>query len=200
MKVIGIAGGSGSGKTTFARLMTSRLGPENVTIVPQDSYYIDQSSRFDRDGGAVNFDHPQALDWVLMAEHLRLLKSGQPIDLPVYDFATHRRKAETVYLVPKRFVIVDGILVYVPEEVRDIIDFKVFVQAREEVRFERRLKRDVAERGRTPEGVRAQYIAQVKPMHDQFVEPTARFADQIISGESDFGPDNEEIATRLTRF
>ncbi len=197
MTVIGIAGGSGSGKTTFARLLTERLGVGSVAVLAQDSYYIDQSKRFDRDGGQVNFDHPDALDWDLLVTHLKQLRSGQAVEVPIYDFATHKRKIETILVEPKPFVLVDGILIYVPDHLREEMTCKVFIQTREEIRFERRLRRDVAERGRTPEGVRAQYLAQVKPMHDRFVEPSRAFADRVISGEADFHPAIEELVKEL---
>jgi uridine kinase len=197
--VIGIAGGSGSGKTTFARMLTEKLGRSNVAIIAQDNYYIDQSSVFDKDGGKVNFDHPNSIDWALVAQHIKLLKMGYAIDMPVYDFATHTRRSETVKVDPKPFLILDGILILVTEEVRQLIDYKIFIQTREDIRFERRLKRDVAERGRTEDGVRAQYFSQVKPMHDQFVEPTATTATRIISGEIDFAEAIDTVIKELNR-
>jgi uridine kinase len=188
--IIGVAGGSGSGKTTFARELAREiakvLGPSSTLILEQDSYYIDQSQKFDRDGGKVNFDHPAALDWPLLVKQLRDLKSGRHIERPVYDFVTHKRRSETVTVHPVPFVILDGILILVPAEVRAELDYKVFIDTREELRFRRRLQRDVAERGRTPEGVRAQFIAQVKPMHDQFVDPSREFADHVVREEKDF--------------
>ncbi len=190
MTIIGVAGGSGSGKTTFARELAREiakvLGPSSTLILEQDSYYIDQSQKFDRDGGKVNFDHPAALDWPLLVKQLRDLKSGRHIERPVYDFVTHKRRSETVTVHPVPFVILDGILILVPAEVRAELDYKVFIDTREELRFRRRLQRDVAERGRTPEGVRAQFIAQVKPMHDQFVDPSREFADHVVREEKDF--------------
>jgi uridine kinase len=187
LKIIGIAGGSGSGKTTFAKMLTESLGPHQVTLLAQDNYYIDQSAKFDRDGGQVNFDHPSAIDWELLAQHLKLLKMHHPIEMPIYEFATHKRKRETLKRVPTPYVILDGILIFVEELVRAQMDHRIFISAREEVRFARRLKRDVIERGRTEDGVRAQYFSQVKPMHDMYVEPTSEYANHIISGEEDFG-------------
>lgn len=197
MKFIGIAGGSGSGKTTFARLLTEALGHENVLTIGQDNYYIDQSHRFDRDGGSVNFDHPDSIDWKLLDEHLRLLRQSVPVPMPIYDFATHKRSTNFIEIQPKPFIILDGILIYVQPEITRHLDHKIFIQTRESVRFERRLKRDVIERGRTDAGVRAQFANQVKPMHDQFVEPSATWAEKIISGEIDFTSAIEQILKTL---
>lgn len=179
--IIGIAGGSGSGKTTFARRLRDRLGIENSEVLGQDSYYIDQSNKFDHDGGSVNFDHPSSLEFSLMATHLRMLKEGRSIEVPIYDFATHKRQTETITLPPKKIIFVDGILIFSQPEVVQCLDYKVFIDCEEDLRFERRLNRDVKERGRTPEGVRAQFINQVKPMHDEFVEPSKVVADDIVN-------------------
>jgi uridine kinase len=188
LKVLGVAGGSGSGKTTFANMLASALGDDKVLILAQDSYYRDQSAHFDHDGGSVNFDHPDAIDWPLMCHHLDELRHNRPIEVPIYDFATHKRRKDTVRATPKPFVVVDGILIYVEAAVRERMDYRIFIQTAEDVRFERRLRRDVVERGRTEDGVRAQIAAQVKPMHDEFVEPTAELSDAIISGEKSFAP------------
>ncbi len=194
---IGVAGGSGSGKTTFARALTERLGRGNVTLLAQDSYYIDRSEDFDHDGGKVNFDHPDSIDWGLLERHIRLAMRGLSIEVPIYDFATHRRQHQALVCEPRPYLIVDGILVFVQESIRALLRNKIFIEAREEVRFERRLKRDVVERGRTPEGVRSQFFSQVKPMHDQFVEPSKNFADLVISGEENFAPAIEILARQL---
>lgn len=196
--MIGIAGGSGSGKTTFARHLTDLLGSQNVAVLGQDNYYIDQSHRFDRDGGQVNFDHPDSIDWGLLKLHLSQLQQGREIAMPIYDFATHKRLKDTILIEPKPHVILDGILIYVHQDVRDLIGLKLFIKTRESLRFERRLRRDTVERGRTEKGVRDQFYAQVKPMHDQFVEPSMSFADQIISGETHFDQALQEIVAQLT--
>ena len=180
--IIGVAGGSGSGKTTYARKLTEKLGRDRVAVIGQDNYYIDRSHEFDKDGGKVNFDHPNAIDWDLMAFHLKTLKTGVPVQVPVYDFATHKRKSETIHINVKEYIVLDGILVLVPKQIRELLDIRIFIRTSEEVRFARRLKRDVAERGRTADGVKAQFFNQVKPMHDEFVEPSAQFADIIIPG------------------
>lgn len=182
-KLIGICGGSGSGKTTLAKVMGEALGPQNCALLYQDSYYIDQSHRFDEDGGAVNFDHPDSLELALMAKHLNEIKTGKNIEVPKYDFATHTRQEEFELLSPAPYVIVDGILIYNHPEVREAIDFKIFVDTKESLRFKRRLERDVNERGRSAEGVKAQYQKQVLPMHEQFVAPLKEHADFVVSGE-----------------
>ena len=180
--ILGVSGGSGSGKTYFAQALAERLGPECSSIVYQDNYYIDQSAKFDHDGGSVNFDHPSALDFELMAQHLQELKDSNPINIPLYDFATHSRKEECIKQRPKKVIIVDGILILGQPSLRDIFSESVFVQTPERIRFERRLNRDVKERGRTPAGVKAQFEAQVKPMHDKFVEPSKKYATYVSSG------------------
>lgn len=179
--ILAVAGGSGSGKTFFAQALAKKLG-DKAFVLYQDNYYIDQSHRFDFDGGSVNFDHPEALDFDLMAEHLKELKNGEDIRIPKYDFATHSRKQETIYQPWKRVVIVDGILILTQPKLLDIFDESIFVETPEEIRFARRLNRDVVERGRTPEGVKAQFEKQVKPMHDLFVEPSKNQATYISSG------------------
>lgn len=185
MKLIGVSGGSGSGKTTLASQLTARWGQNSCTLIYQDSYYIDRSSQFTGDG-SLNFDHPEALDWDLMVKHLTLLKKGMPIDMPIYDFATHSRSKKTQTVKPTEYVLVDGILIFHPEKLRKLFDHKIYVDCPEHVRFERRLQRDVKERGRTPEGVKAQYQTTVLPMHNEFVEPTKAFADEVVNGNEEF--------------
>lgn len=182
--IIGVAGGSGSGKTTFATRLKEKLGLEYCSVLGQDSYYIDQSNRFDHDGGSVNFDHPESLDFDLMAEHLQLLKMGKDVSVPIYDFATHTRSTDTVYLTPKKIVFVDGILIFSQPQVVKHLDHMVFIDCPEELRFSRRLNRDVVERGRTEEGVTNQFKKQVKPMHDLFVEPSKNHACDIVNVEN----------------
>ena len=178
--LVGVAGGSGSGKTTFAKDLLKRLSPGQCALVYQDNYYIDQSARFDHDGGSVNFDHPDAIDFKLLADHLAALKRGEAAEIPTYDFATHRRLKETIHQPARKIILVDGILIFHSEPVRALLDELIFFDAPEKLRFERRLKRDVEERGRTPDGVQAQFLTHVKPMHDQFVEPSKKFATSIV--------------------
>lgn len=188
--IIGVAGGSGSGKTFFARELQKILGDEFSAILYQDNYYIDQSHRFDGDGGSVNFDHPESLDFDLLAKDLGKLKKGESVDVPIYDFATHTRKKETIKYHSKKIILVDGILILDSSVVRAKLDEAVFFDTPEEMRFKRRLERDVQERGRSEDGVKKQFEKQVRPMHDQFVEPSKIFAQTIIK---DFGDYHEAI-------
>lgn len=197
--IIGVSGGSGSGKTTFARMLQANLGDHFCGILAQDAYYRDMHEYFDRDGGRVNFDHPDSIEFELMVKHLHALKNGKEVAVPIYDFATHRRLPETTPFPYRPVVIVDGILLLTQSELRPLFDFSFFIETQEDLRFQRRLQRDVRERGRTAEGVRAQFFGHVKPMHDLFVEPSRRFADRIISGEKSFGPVIEEIVFGLRK-
>lgn len=184
--VIGIAGGSGSGKTYFAQALAKYLGPEHCALVYQDNYYMDLSSRFDFDGGSVNFDHPSSIDFQLLKQHLEHLKLGQSVEVPQYDFKTHKRLEQTTPLLSKKYIIVDGILIFTQKELVPLFDQKVFVDTSEELRFERRLKRDILERGRSAEGVKNQFDKQVKPMHDLFVEPSKACSDYVVNEKINF--------------
>lgn len=183
--IVGVAGGSGSGKTYFAKDLMAKLG-DQAEIVYQDNFYIDQSHRFDGDGGSVNFDHPDSIDFSLLAQCLGQLKSGQDTDIPIYDFKTHTRAKEKLNVKAKPIIVVDGILIFHPPEVRAQFDYLVFFDTSEDLRFERRLQRDVKERGRTPEGVKAQFQKQVKPMHDLFVEPSKYHAHLVVSDDCNY--------------
>ena len=198
--VIGVAGGSGSGKTYFASALRQRLGPELCDIIYQDSFYFDQSANFDFDGGSVNFDHPDSIDFQLLAERIRMLKSEQAVALPIYDFKTHSRKLETENFQPRPVIVVDGILIFHPEEVRSLFDERIFFDTSEELRYERRLNRDVHERGRTPEGVRNQFLKQVKPMHDKFVDPSKNFADFMVRDVGEFDGVLDAYCNRLLKM
>lgn len=184
--IIGVAGGSGSGKTFFAKDLQLKLGHHQTEIVYQDNFYIDQSAKFDRDGGAVNFDHPDSIDFALLSQCLLQLKGGQDTDIPIYDFKTHTRSSEKLNIKAKPIIVVDGILIFHPQVVREVFDYLVFFDTSENLRFERRLERDVKERGRTPEGVRAQFQNQVKPMHDLFVEPSKHHAHLVVSDDASY--------------
>ncbi len=180
--IIGVSGGSGSGKTFFAETLAKKIGRDKSFVLYQDSYYIDQSSKFDHDGGSVNFDHPDAIDFDLLAKHLKSLKQGMDIQVPIYDFATHKRLEKAVYQENKPIIIVDGILILTQPKLRKLFDESIFVHTPEDIRFQRRMVRDINERGRTKDGVIAQFEGQVKPMHDLFVEPSKEFATIISSG------------------
>lgn len=192
-----MAGGSGSGKTYFARALAAALG-DRCSLVYQDNFYIDQSRRFDVDGGAVNFDHPDAIDFALLAEKLRGLKDGLGVEIPIYDFVTHSRRAETLRIDPRPVVVVDGILLFHSPAVRALFDDRVFFDTPEDLRFQRRLERDVKERGRTPEGVRAQFYKQVKPMHDQFVQPSRTFAHTVVCDLGEYDAALKRYCARLS--
>lgn len=197
--VIAITGGSGSGKTTFANRVREQLGPEELLVLNQDSYYIDQSHKFDRDGGAVNFDHPSALDLDLMAKHIRQYKEGSPIEVPEYDFATHSRSNETKQIKPTGHLIVDGTLILSHEGLRELVDLAIFLKVPEQTRFSRRLERDVKLRGRTPDGVKAQFAKQVKPMHDEHVEPQQEHAHHIAECEKTFEEALRKVVELLSK-
>jgi uridine kinase len=178
--VIGVAGGSGSGKTTVVRRIVDSLGPEQVTLLDHDRYYRARNDLRLEERAALNYDHPDALETDLMVEHVRALKAGKAVDVPQYDFTRHARLPETDSFQPRRALIVEGILVFTDPALRELMDIKVFVDTDSDTRFIRRLQRDVAERGRTMESVIDQYQNTVKPMHLEFVEPSKRYADVII--------------------
>jgi len=178
--VIGVAGGTGSGKTTVVKRIMDALGETDVTVLAHDRYYRDHPDLRLEERGGLNYDHPNSLDTDLLVSHVRALREGRPADLPVYDFTRHVRKPETMPVKPGSAIIVEGILIFADRALRDVMDIKVFVDADADTRFIRRLQRDVAERGRTMDSVIEQYQGTVKPMHFEFVEPTKRYADLII--------------------
>jgi len=189
--VIGIAGGTGSGKTTFSQAVLQRIGSENVTYIQHDSYYVDRSSIPAEDRQRINYDHPDALENALLIRHLKMLLGWQPIEKPIYDFKTHTRKLETERVEPKEIVLLEGILIFVDPALRALMDLKVFVDTDADVRALRRLKRDIEERGRTVSLVVDQYFDSVRPMHIEFVEPSKRYADLIVpeGGMNEMGVD-----------
>ncbi|MBX9704045.1 MAG: uridine kinase [Silvanigrellaceae bacterium] len=182
IKAIGISGGSGSGKTTVAKKIMQKAGLKNCAILSQDSYYFDQSSYFAGDG-TINFDHPNAIDFKLLEYHLTMLKKGLDIHVPIYDFVTHRRKKETDHFACKKIILLDGTLILTQPGIRDLLDYSLFLEVSEDTRFQRRLKRDIEERGRTAEGVEKQFFSFVKPMHDEFVEPSKKFVTLLSKNE-----------------
>jgi len=178
--IIGISGGTGSGKTTVANRILESVCAREVVFIQQDSYYRNLKDLPLDFRQVANFDHPDALDNELLIHHVRKLKNGEAIDLPIYDFKTHTRLNETRAVDPKPIVIVEGILIFSEPRLLELMDIKVFVDTPDDIRFIRRLRRDIAERGRTVDSVIEQYTATVRPMHMQFVEPSKRYADVII--------------------
>jgi uridine kinase len=178
--VIGVAGGSGSGKTTLATIILERVGADKIAYLPHDAYYKDLSDLPPNQRMMVNFDHPDSLDTQLLIDHVRMLRNYQTIELPIYDFKTHSRTAKRREIEPKPVIMVEGILIFAEAPLRNLFDVKVFVDTDADIRFIRRLERDINERGRTTDSVIRQYLATVRPMHLEFVEPSKRYADVII--------------------
>lgn len=182
-RIIGIAGGTGSGKTSVAQLIAGRLNPTDVVIIQQDSYYKDRSYLLPKERESINYDHPSAFDTQLLIDHLKRLKNNLSIEMPIYDFATHTRKKETVIISPAKVIILEGILLLANKDLRSLMDIKIFVDTDPDIRFIRRLERDIKERGRSIDSVIKQYLETVRPMHLEFVKKSKRYADMIISGE-----------------
>lgn len=178
--VFGVAGGTGSGKTTVARQILELVGAEQVAYLAHDAYYRDSPHLSFEQRSQVNYDHPASLETELMAEHVSDLLAGRPVEMPAYDFLNHRRQKESIQVLPSPIIIVEGILIFTDRTLVDLMDIKIFVDTDADVRFIRRLKRDIEERGRTLESVIDQYLTTVRPMHLEFVEPSKRHADVII--------------------
>ncbi|HID11990.1 MAG TPA: uridine kinase [Candidatus Latescibacteria bacterium] len=195
--IAGIAGGTGSGKTTLAHALLDALGPERAVLLAQDSYYRDRAYLPRTAREEVNYDHPDAFDLALLIAHLKALKRGEPILRIVYDYRTHARAPSLGRVEPKEVVLLEGILVLAIPEVRETLDLKVFVDAPPDIRFIRRLQRDIRERGRTVDSVIRQYLATVRPMHEQFVEPSKQYADLVVSGME---PAEEAVRKVLARI
>ena len=180
MIIIGIAGGTGSGKTTVVRKIVNSLAPGEVVLLPQDSYYKDSSHVPAELRQQINFDHPDAFEWPLLLQHIQMLKEGKSIEQPVYHYQTSSRLAETIHVEPRPVIIIEGILALCDPDLRNMMDLKIFVDADPDERLIRVIQRDVVERGRTAEAVMERYTRVLKPMHQQFIEPTKRYADLII--------------------
>ena len=178
--LIGITGGTGSGKTTIAKEIYNNFSDKCMAVIEQDSYYKDQSDLTMEERCKTNYDHPKAFDNELLVKHLKALINGDTIEKPIYDFSKHNRSEETITVYPKDIILVEGILVLEDERIRDLLDIKIYVDTDSDVRIIRRLLRDIEERGRTVESVIEQYLTMVRPMHMQFTEPTKRYADIII--------------------
>lgn len=180
MFIIGIAGGTGSGKTTVVRKLTERLPEGEVVVIPQDSYYKDSSHVPVEERQNINFDHPDAFEWSLLEKQIRELKEGKSIEQPIYSYLTCTRQPETIHIEPREVIIIEGILALCDEQLRQQMDLKIYVDADADDRLVRVIQRDIVERGRTPESVIERYQRVLKPMHEQFIEPCKRYADLIV--------------------
>ena len=189
MRIIGIAGGTGSGKTTVVKKIVEALPPHFVAVVPLDSYYNDTSHMTEEQRRAINFDHPDAFDWQLLVKHVDLLRNGEAAEQPTYSYLKCNREKETVHVEPKPVIIIEGIMALLNKQLRDMMDLKIFVDTDSDERLIRNIQRDCVERGRTVEMVIDRYHKVLKPMHEQFIEPTKKFADLIIplGGENKTG-------------
>ncbi len=180
MTIIGIAGGTGSGKTTVVRKIAQALPPHYVAVVPLDSYYNDTTDMTDEERKAINFDHPDAFDWKLLIKQINMLRRGEAIEQPTYSYILSNRLKETVHVEPKPVIIIEGIMTLINKKLRDMMDLKLFVDTDSDERLIRNIQRDVVERGRTVDMVIDRYLNVLKPMHEQFIEPTKKYADLII--------------------
>ena len=198
-RTCGISGGSGAGKTTLTKHLLARLGADQVSVLAFDSYYRDQGHLSPADRALVNYDHPDSLDHQRFAADVAAVHAGETIAAPVYDFATHTRTADVVVIEPRPIVIIEGILLLSFPEIVTSLDLAVFIDVPEPVRLERRIKRDIAERGREPDGVRRQFAATVAPMHDQYVEPYRHLAHRTVELHEDYGPVADELIAQLLR-
>jgi len=198
-RTCGISGGSGAGKTTLTKHLLARLGADQVSVLAFDSYYRDQGHLSPADRALVNYDHPDSLDHQRFAADVAAVRAGETIAAPVYDFATHTRTADVVVIEPRPIVIIEGILLLSFPEIVTSLDLAVFIDVPEPVRLERRIKRDIAERGREPDDVRRQFAATVAPMHDQYVEPYRHLAHRTVELHEDYGPVADELIAQLLR-
>ncbi len=194
---IGVAGGTGSGKTTVANRILERVGAEHIAYIPHDAYYRNMEHLSYEERARINFDHPDSLETSLLVEHLRSLKRGGAVEIPIYDFTTHARTAETLHVEPAQIILVEGILIFVEPELREQLDVKLFVDTDADLRFIRRLGRDINERGRTLASVIEQYLKTVRPMHLEFVEPSKRYADVIVPTGGENVVAREMICARI---
>ena len=183
MLIIGIAGGTGSGKTTVVNQIVKEFANDDVGIISQDSYYKDNKHLSLEERAKINFDHPRAIDFDLLYEHLTKLKKGKTIEQPVYSFVQHTRTGDTILTHPRKVMIVEGILIFNDKRLRDLFDVKIYVHADSDERLIRRVRRDINERGRTVDEVLSRYQSTLKPMHEQFIEPTKAYADLIIPND-----------------
>jgi uridine kinase len=194
--VIGVAGGSGSGKSTVTREVLASIGSDMVAVVMQDDYYLDQTHMSPEDRRKTNYDHPHAFDWPLMVQHVQALRRSESIEMPVYDFAADNRSRKTITVKPAPVIVIEGLFALFDADLRKMMSLKIFVDTAPDVRFIRRLQRDIAERGRSTDSVVKQYLETVRPMHKQFIEPTKRNADVILPHGTN-GPAVDIITTKV---
>ena len=197
MLIIGVYGGTGSGKTTIVKQILSHYPDSEIQVISQDSYYKDTSDLTYEERCLLNFDHPDSIDFELLYNHLILLKERQNIEQPVYSFKTHNRTGETITLHPKKILILEGILIMNYPKLRRLLDLRIFVDAMSDIRMERRVQRDIVERGRTPKEVMNRYLNTLKPMHEEFIEPMKMHADIIINNHQNKPVDINEVIERI---
>lgn len=200
MLIIGIYGGTGSGKTTIVNMIASHFSSNDIEIISQDSYYKDNSDISYEDRCKLNFDHPDAIDFNLLYKHLKNLRKGETVEQPIYDFKIHNRLKKTIQIKPKKILILEGILIMCHAEIRSIFDLKIFINANSKTRMERRIKRDIAERGRSRDEVLKRYIETLKPMHEKFIEPTKIYANYIIENQFNNKLNIDELIEKMKLY
>ena len=200
MLIIGIYGGTGSGKTTIVNMIASHFSSNDIEIISQDSYYEDNSDISYEDRCKLNFDHPDAIDFNLLHKHLKNLRKGGTVEQPIYDFKIHNRLKKTIQIKPKKILILEGILIMCHAEIRSIFDLKIFINANSKTRMERRIKRDITERGRSRDEVLKRYIETLKPMHEKFIEPTKIYANYIIENQFNNKLNIDELLEKMKLY
>jgi uridine kinase len=200
MLIIGIYGGTGSGKTTIVNMIASHFSSNDIEIISQDSYYKDNSDISYEDRCKLNFDHPDAIDFNLLYKHLKNLRKGETVEQPIYDFKIHNRLKKTIQIKPKKILILEGILIMCHAEIRSIFDLKIFINANSKTRMERRIKRDIAERGRSRDEVLKRYIETLKPMHEKFIEPSKIYANYIIENQFNNKLNIDELLEKMKLY
>ena len=200
MLIIGIYGGTGSGKTTIVNMIASHFSSNDIEIISQDSYYKDNSDISYEDRCKLNFDHPDAIDFNLLHKHIKNLRKGETVEQPIYDFKIHNRLKKTIQIKPKKILILEGILIMCHAKIRSIFDLKIFINANSKTRMERRIKRDIAERGRSRDEVLKRYIETLKPMHEKFIEPTKIYANYIIENQFNNKLNIDELLEKMKLY
>ena len=195
--IIGISGGTGSGKTTIAQALLESFHRNSATYIPQDNYYKDRSNMMPQEREEVNYDHPKSIDMGLLIEQIKDLQNGKSIEMPIYNFITHNKRKETKKIFPHKYIIIDGTLILHDDDLRNLLNSKVFIELNSDLRFIRRLQRDTKERGRTAEAVIKQYIESVKPMYHKFIEPTRNKADILLLGDDPVEKNIQKIKSYL---